>query len=415
MPNMDRVPLLLRSLAAEALASVVSVLPSDNIRRLICMIEATRVVDYNTIIDGLLPPGRRLPAPDLEIVKTGWGALAAECLAPFAQAGAFPLMESTAETRRAVMGMLHRCGQSVHLRRAADMVQFGLMTASETHSVIELARAPHTHSEFLDILEFAHLRRFDDLVKARKIPFYKGWTILEHSHLTDVLARPGAFMSRANDRLESFRHEDIDSLMIPLIRPWDSGHGLMMAYGALPEIDDHFMSEAMEFILECRTECGLHPSAAIPSVDAADLTAIAAVIAGLHMKHVRFALLAMKHCPDILIPQSMTIWTPAQELANSVADWTHLSPDRVVAAMDALTIRASESEFLRTHTLPQVPLLIGLDNGIVLRPVASIARNPLITTLDLLRWRHPSARNALMGPRGDWLRTDLYAIFSGTG
>jgi hypothetical protein len=64
--------------------------------------------------------------------------------------------------------------------------------------------------------------------------------------------------------------------------------------------------------------------------------------------------------------------------------------------------------------MPQMPLLIGLDNGMVIRPVSSIARNPLVTTLNLLRHRHASVQNTVMTPREDWLRGDLYAHFSGT-
>lgn len=141
---------------------------------------------------------------------------------------------------------------------------------------------------------------------------------------------------------------------------------------------------------------------------------MATAIASFHMKHVRFSFLAMQHHKEISIPQSLTIWTPEDKLAEDLAEWSGLSYERVCAAMRAITLNASEAAYLESETLPQIPLLISLENNFVLRPISSLARNPFIATTKLLAVREPRVRDALGAPKEAWLREDLYAMFQGS-
>ena len=66
-------------------------------------------------------------------------------------------------------------------------------------------------------------------------------------HLARRRDVPGAFFALRPDKpLERWHREDIESLMLPLVKPWDTGRGVMVSYGARPEIDAHFMAEAVQ-------------------------------------------------------------------------------------------------------------------------------------------------------------------------
>src|SRR5205085_8452532 len=206
---------------------------------------------------------------------------------------------------------------------------------------------------------------------------------------------------------------DIDSLMLPLIRPWESGHGTMMGYGAEPEVDYHFLAEALENVSDWRSDAGLHPNTTFGQSTGADITLVAVVLIGLHLKHIRFALVASKHHPKISIPQSLTIWGPEADLARGVSEFTGLDLVNVQTALDVITLRPHEVSFLQSHSTPFMPLLFGLGNGVIVRPVSSLARNPLLSITTLVQWRDPAAVNALLKPREEWLRSEIYALFQG--
>ncbi len=63
--------------------------------------------------------------------------------------------------------------------------------------------------------------------------------------------------------------------------------------------------------------------------------------------------------------------------------------------------------------MAQIPLLVSFENNVVLRPVASISRNPLVATANMLIARDPRTRDAFDAPREGLLRNHLYAMFQG--
>jgi len=57
--------------------------------------------------------------------------------------------------------------------------------------------------------------------------------------------------------------------------------------------------------------------------------------------------------------------------------------------------------------------LLDLGNGLLLRPVASLARNPFETITSLIQLRGIQRTNAIAVPREEWLRADIYSLFQG--
>ncbi|MBL0357698.1 MAG: hypothetical protein IPP72_12815 [Chitinophagaceae bacterium] len=118
--------------------------------------------------------------------------------------------------------------------------------------------------------------------------------------------------------------------------------------------------------------------------------------------------------PEILIPQSLSIWNPTNELIDDISNFTGINQDVVKEAMDAITLKPRDVKFLKKHTYRFRPLLIEIGTGFVLRPVSSILRNPLHSVYDLLESRDSGIGDRISGFREDWFRIYLNAMFAGT-
>ncbi len=402
-------------MAKQILEEALSRTPSEPLHKSILFIETIRVLDYWTVFQTLLPKEKRLSGPDFELIRWGWNLAAEHIFTRVEMSGAFPLIESSNENRLFAINLLHKLGRSVLLYRASEMIRYGLLDVECNEGEFIVRRAANVAEHFLDILEFGRINEMKRILADRDKDYWKGWKLIDINDYSELPTEPGAFWSRTlKSPLEKFKVDNIDELMTPLIHPWDSGHGVMMGYGALPEVDRHFLSQATELVCEWREEAGIHPGATLGELSGSDLTSIIVVLTFLHTKHIRFALLAMKDHPEISIPQSLTIWEPFEELVESAAEISNLDKNTVRCALNAITMQPSEASNLHKFTTPFVPLLISLGNGLVLRPVSSLIRNPFLSTITLQEWRDPTIKDKISTRREDWMRDEIYALFQGT-
>lgn len=374
----------LAAVAAQHLARVQSFLPSDALERHALFTETVRAVDYWAVVQRLMPQEHRMVYPDFQIVQWGWNLAVGHLFEPLAQRGGFPLRQSTRESQSFALNLLHQFGRFVLVHRACEMIRHGFVEAERTEGGYAVrtvsAGAAQQH---LDVLEFTRLKQLGL------------WGIDQ-----------GSWTRR-------WMRSDIEKLMTPLIRPWDTGRGVMVNYGALREIDDHFIAIALELAAEWREEAGIHPETKLGDLTGADLIGIGTVVIGLHAKHVAFTMLAARNHPEVSLPQSLTIWSDRQEMEQSIAEVTEEDPAMVTRAIDMLSLKASDMSRLRQHTTPFRPLLIDLGNGLVLRPVSCLDANAFNAVRALVEWRIPEAMGALSAPREQWARADLYGLFEG--
>jgi len=401
-------------LADSELDMALDKLPSDPLEKFALFAEVTRALDYSAVFQAALENSGQLSRPDFDLLLWGWNAAMSHLLTPIRSAG-LPLYKSTKDTRQFAMNLLHKFGQSVLLRRASAMLRSGFLHAQNTTEGLTVRLADGAKDQFLDDLEFDSFAKIHNQLQKQNVRFYRGWQLFENDDYPSVQEVPGYFLGRTTQRpLEKYKSENIDELMLPLVHPWDSGRGMMMGYGALPEVDNHFLAEAAEIVAQARDEAGLHPDAKLGNITGADLSAIITFVTAVHMKHVRFALLAMNAFPEISIPQSLTIWGPLNELEDSIVDYSRIHRDRVRHALDAIVLRPEEAFQLRNVTFPFLPLLLSVGNGLILRPVSSLVRNPFIAARTLFEWRHPNSSHWISEPREEWLRSEVYALFQGT-
>lgn len=402
-------------LSQRELATLSGAIPSDPFGKAAVLLEVLRSLDYLTICEPLVPPSRKVGVLDLQVLHWGWNVAVEMLLAPISQRGAMPVMAPHEHSTQYGATLLHQAGRACLLKRTSDMIRYGLLTVEElTDRYIVRRSGDFLDRQFADQLEVSQLDDLESLLNDPMKDAAHGWTLVDRNSAENVATQAGAFMTRGRtDPLAEWKRDDVDSLMSPLIFPWNSGRGIMMGYDAHPDVDDHFTSEGLAFIDECRREAGLHPEAIFQGTTGSDVTAIAAIVAGLHMKHIRFALLSQKTHSEIDLSKSLTIWGPRTELIDSLADFSGLDHSRVDKALTAISLHASESRLLTNRTTPLIPMLIDLGNGHILRPASSISRNPLSCVLPLHVFRGGCSTQELMSPREDWMRSEIYWMFQG--
>lgn len=375
----------LRSLAEHLSAEAGSVIPDDAASRYLILAEATRAVDYWTLDSVAQMDPSALSPPDLQILQWGWNELTARTLLPLGTPAGVPLGESTVDAQFAAMTLLHQFGRAALLRRTAEIVEAGLLTVRRDGGDVHVQGGAKTAGlQAADILERSKLERI--------------W---------DRLFTPA-------DDLKRFKLDDeLDARMAALTFPWPTPRGVMMGYDAEPEIDDHFSAVALSLLDEWRTEAGLHPGTRLGGVTGADLTAVAGWLIGLHLKHIRFTMLAVRRFPEISFRQSLTIWKERSLLVEGLLAYTPLKESTIRECLDLIALRPEDRQRLSRFTHHFRPLLIDLGNGFDLYPVSSADENPFSTIRRLLEWRDSSMTNRFSAPREAWMRRDLYALFQG--
>lgn len=400
------------NLAQQELDEALSKLPSDPTHKFVIFTETIRVISYWAVFQSLYPEDKRLSIPDFSLIRWGWNLAAEHLYSSVETPGAFPISESTNESRQLAASLLHKLGCSVLLKRASSMIKYGFLNVEVSGENINVKHAVNARHQFLDNIEFYKLESMEKDIKDKSIKH--GWQYFNIDDYSEVENLPGNyFSSRSENSLDRHKMENIDELMLPLIHPWDSGHGIMIGYGALPEVDAHFLAEATELALECRAEAGIHPEAKIGDISGAELTVIITFLIALYKKHVRFCLLAIKKYPDISIQQSLTIWGPLKELEDSIVDYSNFDRRMIKKALDAVTMQPEEAAYLSGFTTTFAPLLLSLGNGVVLKPVFSILGNPFHSVAILQQWRNKNIINHISKPREEWMRKEIYSIFDG--
>ena len=117
----------LRDMAEAQLAEVLKRLPTDRMGRFVLFIEVVRAMDYwGTNATAIIGDSEKV-SQSFDLMYWGWNRAVAELFEPLDQPGAFPLMESTQESRGFAAGLMQEFGKVSLLRRLADMSERGIM------------------------------------------------------------------------------------------------------------------------------------------------------------------------------------------------------------------------------------------------------------------------------------------------
>jgi hypothetical protein len=403
------------SIADNQLIEIERILPKDPFKAIVLLIEIIRVKDYWEVSKNILNMKGGISIQDLDLIRMGWNLATSFLFKPITEKGV-PIQESTEQSRQIAGAIMHKLGCTTMIKRAVAMVKSGFLFVTKQEKKYLFQKTNIANDQFLDDMEFSYLNELEQKIKKHQEKRYGGWELIDIENYSDVSVKPGFFLgvkSQEEEKISSYILPNIDSLMKPLIRMWDSGRGLMIEYDTTPEIDNHFFAIATNLVHDWRNEAGFHPEAKFNGVKGADVAMIVLLIVSFHLKHIRFTALASEEFPNINIPQTLTLWAPLEEFANGIARFTGVDIAIVLKSIDIIMMKFDDAESMRQYSSRFMPLLINLGNGFVLRPVSGIIRNPFATIITLLEHRNLKVRHEISAHREEWLRNHLYAIFGG--
>lgn len=399
----------LRELAKAHLAALLKQLPSDRMGRFVLFIEVVHAMDYWGIHAPAAIEDKNQSAQSFDLMYWGWNRAVSELFEPLEQPGAFPLMESTQRSREFAVGLMQEFGKVSLLRRMADMVERGIVEAVKDRDEFHVRIAEDTKAQFADSLESGRLKSAEERMPSSSA----GWKMASMRDALRFPGMPGAYFARADTPANRWLRPDIEELIKTLVRPWDTGRGVMVAYDARIEVDKHYMAEALALATAWREDSGIHAKARLGPITGADVAGVGAALISLHLKHVGCVLVASKLFSQVSVPQSLTIWGPMSALEESISLMSGRPEPVVRAVFNALAMTSEQAKKLADHSTPLIPLLFDLGNGFVLRPVSCLTRNPFTAAITQHRWLDSRAEHAVAADREDWMREHLYGMFGG--
>ena len=399
----------LRDLAETHLATVLKRLPTDQIGRFVLFIEVVRAMDFwGTNASAMIGDSERV-SQSFDLMYWGWNRAVAELFEPLNQRGAFLLMESTQESRVFAAELMQDFGKVSLLRRLADMSERAIIEIARNGDEFQIYMNEDARTQFADATELDRLKTAEAQAPSSR----SGWT---QASMRDALRFPGMpenYLALADAPVKRWLRPDIEELIKPLVRPWDTGRGVMVAYDARIEVDQHYMAEALAQATPWREESGIHADAKLGTISGADIAGVGAALISLHAKHLGCVSVAKKLFDQVSVAQSLTIWGPRDALEESISIMSG-SPEPVVhAVFNALAMTSEQAKKRADHSTPLIPLLFDLGNGFILRPVSCLTRNPFTAARTQHQWLDPRNVHAFAANREDWMREQLYGMFGG--
>lgn len=399
----------LRNLAAVHLEAVLKPLPSDRRGRFILFIEVVRAMDYWGTHARALIAGTEKTGQSIDLMYWGWNRAVAELFEPLDQPNAFPLTESTYESRLLAAGLMQELGKVSLLRRLADMSERGIMEVTRDGDEFQIRMGEDARAQFADAGESERLNAAEALMSSSS----SGWSTVSMRDALRFPEMPGNYRAAAEEPLKGWLRPDIEALIEPLVRPWDTGRGMMVAYEACIEVDKHFVAEALSLATHWREASGIDPKAIFGSITGADITGVGASLISLHSKHFRCVTVAKKLHDHVSVGQSLTIWGSRLALEESISIMSGHPAQVVHGVFNALAMTSEQAKKLADHSTPLIPLLFDLGNGFILRPLSSLTRNPFTAAKTQYQWLDPRTEHAIAVDRENWMREHLYAMFRG--
>lgn len=351
------------------------------------LIEAARVLDYETVFMGLSSDDSvQLKYPDYDVLSRGWNPLMAYILPRLPSLQGIPISESSSKSRGQIRSLLYAFGKIAMLKKSADMAFHGLLEGEEIDGLLSLRMPLEESDHYLDRVE------------------------------DEKLATAFKLNERATKESKSrlLSKEEIEEIVADLIFPFETGHGTMVGYGADQRLDEHFFEMTVERSLEWKAEAGLHPKLVTPALDGFPVGAVMMLLISAYMKHIWFVGIAKKKLENINYAMSLTIWKDPKELVSLYSEFTGIAQGEIEKAFQAIVVTKNDAEFFANEGAPFLPMLIEVSPGYWLAPVSSIFKNPFDSMRMLNEHRDPSIGAALRAPRENWMISDLDALFLGS-
>lgn len=213
----------LRDLAETHLATVLKQLPTAHIDRFVLFIEVVRAMDFWGTRASATIGDSEQTAQSFDLMYWGWNRAIAELFDPLDGPGAFLLMESTQQSREYATKLMQHFGMVSLLRRLADLGESGIMKIARVGDEFHFRMSEEARAQYADSEELGRFKAAQERLPSSDA----GWTMTTMQEALRFPDIPGAYTAQADTPAKRWLRPDIEKLIEPLVKPWDTGRGLL--------------------------------------------------------------------------------------------------------------------------------------------------------------------------------------------
>ena len=414
---MQQPPNLLEDLTViekSILESIQHAIPDDPLDGSLMFIDLIRTYDYLFLMNELVAEKKRLSAWDQHVIRCAWPRVVKLLYGSLKSIKGFPAAKWTAEHNQYGLNYLHTVGYAAILRRFKEQFRAGLLDIrknADNEWYVNIR--PGTECQFIDQYDFDHLNDFINKPYEYKKSYLEKWAPHVEGSIDDLIKdyEYGALLKR--DKVYKEDAELVNEFR-NLVFPYPTGWGNMLGYNATENICLTMFEIAYDQVRKWMQESGVKNDVNLfDDISTLNLSIVVAQLFASHMIHSRFIYHSLDR-KDIDLAFSITIWSSLDDIINGTRYLYDITPEKIKKILNIITLNDTTVDVVTDGNNFYMPLLIDMGNGLYIRPVSSMSKNPFDFIKRVLAKNKIKVYNSLIKHQEKMLRDDIYRFFSGT-
>ena len=414
MPQPVKLLEYLASIENSLLENAQRVIPEEPLDGSLMFINLIRTYDYWFIMSGLLAESKRLSPWELNVTRCAWPRVVKLLYGTLKAIKGFPAAEWTSKQNQNGLNYLYTVGYSAILHNFKEQYKAGLLEIKKTDTNDWYINVrPGTECQFIDQYDLDHMNSFFNKPYEYKKSYLEKWLPHVEGSLDDLIKdyEYGALLKR--DKI----YKDDETLADEfknLSFPYPTGWGNMLGYNASENICITMFEMAYDQVRKWMREAGIkHDIRLFDDISTLDLSIVVAQLVASHIIHTRFIYHSLDR-KDIDLAFSVTIWSSFDDIANGTRYLFDITYEKVKKILDIITLNHKTVDVITNSDNFYMPLLIDMGNGLYIRPISSMSKNPFDFIKRVLAQNELKVYNSLIKHQEKILRDDIYRFFGGT-
>jgi len=390
-------------------------IPEEEQDKSLFFIELIRTYDYWFLLNDLFPEDKRLSAWALHVMQCSWPRVVKSLYGSLKKLKGFPAAQWTPILKQYEMNYLHGAGYSAILDRFQEEYKAGLLDiVKNEQSEWHVNARPGTEIQFMDQYDLSYMNDFYYKPYEYKKSYFKKWAPHVEGSIDDLIKdfEYGALLRR--DRI----YKDAKALageFREAIFPYPVRWGNILGYNASDNICLTMFEQAYDQVRKWMHDAGVDSNCILfDDISALDLSIVVAQLVATHMIHSRFIFYAMeKKDFSIDIDFSITIWSISDDIINGTRFLYGIEPKKIQKILNIITLNDRTYDIVANGKNFDMPLLVDMGNGLYIRPISSLGKNPFGFIKRVLAKNEAKAYNLLIKHQEKMLRDDIYRFFGG--
>lgn len=405
----------LERLENSILENMLRAIPEEEQDKGLFFIELIRTYDYWFLLNDLFPKDKRLSAWTLHVMQCSWPRVVKLLYGSLKKIKGFPAARWTTVLKQFEMKYLYDAGYSAILRRFQEEYKAGLLDiVKNEQNEWHVNARPGTEIQFMDQYDLSHMYDIYNKPYEYKKTYLKKWTTHVEGNIDSLIKdfEYGALLRR--DRIYKDDKALADEFRESIF-PYPVGWGSMLGYSASDNICLAMFEQAYDQVRRWMHDAGIKNNCILfDDVSSLDLSIVVAQLVATHMIHFRFLFYAMeKKSFNIDIDFSVTIWSTLDDIINGTRFLYDIEPPKIKKILNIITLNDRTYNIVANGKNFDMPLLIDMGNGLYIRPISSLGKNPFGFIKRVLAKNEVKGYNLLIKHQEKMLRDDIYRFFGG--